>query len=252
MTHVNPMPGPDPEHRRARFAGQVAYVTGGASGIGRALVEALRREGALVEVADIHATPPTNVADSADVASSVTRVLERRGRIDLVFSNAGVLHAGFVETMAEETFDEVIAVNLRGAFLVAKHTIPALRAAGGGAIVFTGSTSALVGSPGQGAYCASKAGIMLLARTLAAELAADNIRVNCVCPGWVDTPFNDPVWAQLGGQARAAPALLGDVPLRRQAAPAEVVPAMLFLASAEACYITGEVLTVDGGLLAVR
>ena len=227
-------------------------MTGGASGIGHALVEALREEGALVEVADIQATPPTNVADSASVASSVRRVLERRGRIDLVFSNAGVLRAGSVETMAEETFDEVIAVNLRGTFLVAKHTIPALRAAGGGAMVLTGSTSALVGSPGQGAYCASKAGIMLLARTLAAELAADNIRVNCVCPGWVDTPFNDPVWAQLGGQAQAAPALLRDVPLRRQAAPEEIVPAMLFLASAEASYITGEVLTIDGGLLAAR
>lgn len=238
--------------RQERFAGQVAYVTGGASGIGRRLVEALREEGALVEVADIQATPPTDVADSASVASSVARVLDRRNRINLVFSNAGVLRAGPVETMAEETFDEVIAVNLRGAFLVAKHTIPALRAAGGGAMVFTGSTSALVGSPGQGAYCASKAGITLLARTLAAELAADNIRVNSVCPGWVDTPFNDPVWAELGGRAEAAPALLRDVPLRRQATPAEIVPAMLFLASAEASYITGEVLTIDGGLLAVR
>lgn len=238
--------------RGQRFAGRVAYVTGGTSGIGRELAEALRREGALVEVADVHETPPTNVADSASVAASVARVLDRHGRIDLVFSNAGVLRAGPVETMADEAFDEVIAVNLRGAFLVAKHTIPAVRAAGGGAMVFTGSTSALVGSPGQGAYCASKAGITLLARTLAAELAADNIRVNCVCPGWVDTPFNDPVWDELGGQARAAPALLGGVPLRRQAAPAEIVPAMLFLASAEASYVTGEVLTVDGGLVAVR
>jgi NAD(P)-dependent dehydrogenase (short-subunit alcohol dehydrogenase family) len=252
VTRAAPGAKPDMPHPRRRFADRVAYVTGGASGIGRELVDALRREGALVEVADIQATPPTDVADSASVAASVARVIERRGRIDLVFSNAGVLHAGPVETMPEETFDEVIAVNLRGAFLVAKHTIPALRAAGGGAMVFTGSTSALVGSPGQGAYCASKAGIALLTRTLAAELAADSIRVNCVCPGWVDTPFNDPVWAELGGQAHAAPALLADVPLRRQAAPEEIVPAMLFLASEEASYITGEVLTIDGGMLAVR
>lgn len=238
--------------RVQRFVGQVAYVTGGASGIGRELAEALRQEGALVEVADVRATPPTNVADAASVAASVARVLDRHNRIDLVFSNAGVLRAGPVETMPDETFDEVIGVNLRGAFLVAKHTIPALRAAGGGAMVFTGSTSALVGSPGQGAYCASKAGITLLARTLAAELAADKIRVNCVCPGWVDTPFNDPVWAEYGGQAHAAQALIGDVPLGRQATPREIVPAMLFLASAEASYITGEILTVDGGLVAVR
>lgn len=233
----------------AGFEGKVALVTGGSSGIGRVLAERLRHEGAAVVVADVSEPAPTDVSDATSVRECISRLIDAHGRLDVVFSNAGVLLAENVEAMDEAAFDRTIAVNLKGAFLVAKHAIPHLRATRGN-MVFTGSTSSLAGARGQGAYCASKAGIVGLARVLADELAGDGIRVNAVCPGWVDTPFNDPVWEYGGKGAEAA--LLSGVPMRRQARPEEVVAPMLFLASEDASYITGEVLVVDGGLMAVR
>lgn len=234
------------------YRGKVVYVTGGASGIGLALVEELRRCAALVHVADINADVPTDVSDPTSVRDSVVRALEEHGRIDVVFSNAGLLSAGDVEDIEIADFDRTVAVNLRGAFLVAKYTIPALRAANGGAMVFTGSTSSLTGARGQGAYCASKAGIVALVKVLADELAESGIRVNAVCPGWIETPFNDPVWRYAANREQTEKRLLANVPMRRQAAASEVVPTMLFLGSPSASYITGESVVVDGGLLAVR
>jgi meso-butanediol dehydrogenase / (S,S)-butanediol dehydrogenase / diacetyl reductase len=234
-----------------RFAGKVALVTGGSSGIGHMLVERLGREGAAVVVADLSEPTPTDVSDAASVQECVSRLLAAHGRLDVVFSNAGVLLAENVETMDEAVFDRTVAVNLKGAFLVAKYTIPHLRVTRGN-IVFTGSTSSLAGARGQGAYCASKAGIIGLARVLADELAEDGIRVNAVCPGWVDTPFNDPVWEYSGRDEEAKAELLSGVPMRRQARPSEIVAPMLFLATDEASYVTGEVFVVDGGLMAVR
>ncbi len=235
-----------------RLSGKAALVTGGSSGIGAALVELLRAEGAMVTVADLAEPEPTDVSDSASVQAAVRRAVASHGRLDLVFSNAGVLEADRVEEMDETMFDRALAVNLRGAFLVAKYTIPHLRAAGGGAMVLTGSTSSLVGSAGEGAYAPTKAGVMNLARVLAAELAPDQIRVNCVCPGWVDTHFNDPIWTFAGGRAQAQMATLEHVALRRQAQPVEIAKVMLFLASDAASYVTGEALVVDGGLLFVK
>lgn len=233
-----------------RFEGKVALVTGGSSGIGRMLAERLTQEGAAVVVADV-SPAPTDVSDASSVRECVDSLMAAHGRLNVVFSNAGVLLAENVETMDEAAFDRTLAVNLKGAFLVAKHTIPHLRSTRGN-LVFTGSTSSLAGARGQGAYCASKAGIVGLARVLADELAPDGIRVNAVCPGWVNTPFNDPVW-EYGGRDPAAEArLLSGVPLRRQARPEEVVAPMLFLASDEASYVTGEVFVVNGGLMAVR
>lgn len=200
-------------------------------------------------MADLSEPTPTDVADETSVRECFDRLLAAHGRLDVVFSNAGVLMAEKVETMDEAIFDRTLAVNLKGAFLVAKHAIPHLRATRGN-LVFTGSTSSLAGARGQAAYCASKAGIVGLARALADELADDGIRVNAVCPGWVDTPFNDPVWEYGGKSAEAE--LLAGVPMRRQARPEEIVEPMLFLASDGASYITGEVLVIDGGLMGVR
>lgn len=235
-----------------RFDDKVALVTGGSGAIGRALVAALRNEGATVEVADLDSKPSTDVTDEDSVRAAVERMTAAHGRIDAVFSHAGAITAGPVEQVRLEDFEHVMQVNVRGAFLVAKHTIPALRSAGGGSIVFTSSTAGLAGAPNQATYCAAKAAIINFARSLAAELAPDGIRVNTVCPGWTDTAFNDPVWDVEGGKVRAEPEFMQSVPLRRQAAPSEIVPAMLFLASKDAGYVTGETMVIDGGLLAIR
>jgi NAD(P)-dependent dehydrogenase (short-subunit alcohol dehydrogenase family) len=234
------------------FSGKVAFVTGGASGIGAELVRQLRAAGAAVAVADIAATPRVDVTDPDSIAAALQSAAAEHGRLDVVFSNAGVLMAGSVEHMPIADFDRTIAVNLRGAFLTARFAIPHLRAAGGGAIVFTASTASHVGALHEAAYDASKSGILGLVRALSVEVAVDGIRVNAVCPGWIDTPFNDPLWNEAADRAAAERGVMTTVPLRRQGRPAEVVSAMLYLASPAASYITGQNLVIDGGLLAVR
>ena len=236
---------------RHNFQDKVAIVSGGTKGIGRALSQALQTAGAVVEVFDIASNSPVDVSDAAQVARAVENVVKRHGKLDLVFSNAGFLRAGPTDTFPMETFDLTISVNLKGAFTLARACIPHLRAHQG-VIVFTSSTSGLVGASGEAAYAAAKAGIIGLARSLAAELAFDGVRVNVVAPGWIDTPFNDPVWALASDQSQAKQEALQMVPMRRQATPEELVPAMMFLASNEASYITGQVLVVDGGLSGTR
>jgi NAD(P)-dependent dehydrogenase (short-subunit alcohol dehydrogenase family) len=233
------------------LGGKVAIVSGGAGGIGSALVTALRAAGAVAEVYDIAGPSQVDVTDAKAVSAAVAGTIERHGRIDLLFSNAGYLRAGATESFPIESFDRTIAVNLRGAFLLARACIPHLKASRG-AMVFTSSTSALVGAGGEAAYAAAKAGIIGLARSLAAELAEAGVRVNVVAPGWIDTAFNDPVWALAADRRQAEDTALRMVPMRRQASPEELVPTMLYLASSAASYVTGQVVTVDGGLTTIR
>ncbi|MBY6120394.1 SDR family oxidoreductase [Mameliella alba] len=234
------------------LAGKVAVVSGGASGIGAALVSALKYEGAIVEVIDIATIPSVDISDRHAVSERVAEIMETHGQIDLVYSNAGLLKAGATEEFPVETFDRIMAVNARGAFLLAQATIPHLRTTRG-ALVFTASTSAIVGAEGEAAYAASKAAIAGLARSLAAELAGDGIRVNAIAPGWVDTPFNDPVWAHAGGdKEQAIREQLAGVPMRRQADPAEIVPTLLLMGSPASGYMTGQVVAIDGGLSTLR
>lgn len=231
--------------------GKVAIVTGGITGIGAALVSALHAEGAIVEILDIQSAQPVDVSDDRQVSVAIQRIISQRGQIDMLYSNAGILHAGPTDLFPLAQFDQIIAVNLRGAFVMARACLPHLRVTKG-AMVFTSSTSALIGSGGEAAYAASKAGIVGLMRSLAAELAPDGVRVNAVAPGWIDTPFNDPVWRYAKAHDTAADTIIAQVPMKRQAQPDEVVMAMLMLASPKAAYTTGQVIAVDGGLSVLR
>jgi NAD(P)-dependent dehydrogenase (short-subunit alcohol dehydrogenase family) len=240
-------------------------VIGAASGIGRASALRLATEGASLAVADRNGKEAkataaetggpvfqVDVTDESEVERCLASAASSLGGLTGVFSTAGMLVGSALEETSLETWTECLEVNATGAFLVAKHSIPHLKRSGGGAILLTSSTSGLAGSRGQSAYCASKHAIIGLTRALADELAEHRIRVNCLAPGWIDTPFNDPVWELMGGKGRAEAQVLEMVPQRRQASPDEVAAAAAFLLSSDASYVNGVTMEVDGGLMAVR
>lgn len=248
------------------LAGKVAVLTGGSSGIGRAAALALAREGAAIAIGDLDEqgaartareiekdggtaiVSACDVADPEQVEGLIAAAAARLGGIDVVFGNAGFLATADIGEMALEVFNKHLAVNLTANFVLAKATAQHMRRRGGGSIIFTASLGGLRGSPGSVAYNASKGGLVNMTRSLAAELGPDSIRVNCICPGWVDTPFNDPFWAH--EQPGAIDEVLRRIPLRRQSQPDEIASAVVFLAGEASSYLTGHALIIDGGLLA--
>ena len=238
-----------------RLAGKIAIVTGGLSGIGAAVAERLVAEGAQVVAADL-ATDATSLGDAklapfqADVANPdsvaalVAAVLARHGRIDCLVNSAGIgRDIPFLDTPLE-MFDRIVAINLRGTFIVGQAVARAMRDSGGGAIVNIASVSGMTGNVGRSAYGASKGGVVVLSQVMAVDLAAFGIRVNVLAPGPVETPL---VAAMHGAEIRERWA--GVVPMRRYAQPAEMAGAAAFLCSDDASYVTGHVLAVDGGFL---
>ena len=241
-----------------RFANQTVLVTGAASGIGRATAIRFAAEGAVVAVSDIDLSGAERVADeirgAGDTAhallldqadeDSVTHALApwTQPGLDVAIVNAGavLLPLRPLEATDLVEWDRLHAVNLRGAFLVARAAIPLIRQRGGGSIVFTASVSGMRGHPGSGSYAASKSGVLGLSRSMAAEVAAEGIRVNCVCPGAVATP--------MGGTPEELAPFAAINPLGRVALPEDIAAAICFLASNDARHITAAELVVDGGL----
>jgi NAD(P)-dependent dehydrogenase (short-subunit alcohol dehydrogenase family) len=243
------------------FSGRIGLITGAASGIGRATARILAERGGAVVAADVNRVGAEETAAlirsaggrAEAVGCDVTRAgdvdgaiaVARRvfGRLDVVVNCAGILRVAPLEDTSEKEWEEVLAVNLTGAFLLTRVALRALREQGGGAIVHIASRAAIRAKEGHGAYAASKAGILQLTQMAAVEGARHGIRVNCVCPGFIDTPMT-----RSGYQIDAAIVAWKDVcPLGRAGTPEDVARAMLFLASDDASFITGVALPVDGG-----
>ena len=246
-----------------RLAGRVAVVTGARRGIGRASAERLASEGASVALLDAHEGVletareleaggagargwVMDVSDEDAVRACLDEVVASFGGIDILHSHAGVLMpaSAIDETVAR--WDRTFAVNVRGMFLMARAALPSMRLRGGGAIVLTGSMSGIIAESEFLAYCASKAAVNQMARQLALDYAADNIRVNAVCPGWVDTNFNDEFLEGMT-QDEVDALVREQVPLGRQGTAQDVAAAVAFLVSDDAAYITGHQLVIDGG-----
>jgi NAD(P)-dependent dehydrogenase (short-subunit alcohol dehydrogenase family) len=232
-------------------------VTGGTSGIGRAVADRLTAEGVRVATLDIQPGAPGELALSADVSDedalqhAVAEVADAFGGLDVVVPNAAVQLAGQddrADRLDRATWQRTIDVNLTGAYLTAKHGITALLRSGGGSVVFVASPAGLYGiARGLDAYSASKAGVAGLVRVLAADYAGEGIRVNGVLPGITETPMNH--WWMDDPEQRVA--IAASIPLGRPARAEEIAGAVAFLASQDASYVTGALWSVDGGLTAV-
>ncbi len=230
------------------LAGQVALVSGGSGGIGLAIIHALQQAGAEAVSLDLASPGEKGIAwvkgdlrDDASVAAAVEEVFQRHGRLDLVIHAAGVTRDAVLWKLPVADWDLVQAVNLRGAFLLLRHAVPALRRGKGGRIVLIGSINGSRGKFGLTAYAASKAGLIGLAKSAARETARFGILVNVVEPGMVRTPMTDAL-PQKVRDAAAAESLLGGL-----LEPADVAAAVLFLCGPGASQITGQILRVDGG-----
>ena len=243
-----------------QWADKVALVAGGGSGIGRATCEIFAERGGAVAVADINEKAARSVAEAItakggkaaacpcdvtrweQVEAAVGTARRVLGRLDVAINCAGTLRSHLLEETSESEWNEMLSVNLTGAFLVTKAAMRAMREQGGGAIVHIASRMAIRVKEGCGAYAAAKAGILSLTRMAALEGAPHGIRVNCVCPGFIDTPMT-----RSGYTDDAFVGWNKVCPLGRPGRPEDIAKAMLFLASDEASFITGVTLPVDGG-----
>lgn len=256
-----------------RLKDKIALISAAGSGTGRAGALIFAREGAKVVVADIDPQAAEETVrlvkkgggEAVSVAVDCGKVAEVRrmvdaavkgyGRLDILWNHAGIPGPGSIETTEEEDFDRAMAVNVKGAFFATKFAIPHLKAAGGGAILFTSSVSGLRASPWSPSYSLAKGGLVTLTMSLAVYLAPHGIRVNCICPGSIDSPMAR-VFVDRSGklQGEAMDNALREnarkAPMSRMASPEEIANAALFLASDEASFITGTSMPVDGGKVA--
>ncbi len=248
----------------AGFAGKVVFVTGAASGIGRATALAFAARGSSVVAADVseqgnretarlidkqggRALPiRCDVTRAEDVKAGLARTIEVFGRLDFAFNNAGIEPRKPAPTAEyeEEEWNRIIDTNLRGVFLCMKHEIPLILEQGGGAIVNTSSGAGIIGIKGSPAYTAAKHGVIGLTRAAALDYAAHNIRVNAVCPGYIDTPMMNRF---TGGTTEGRGKVIAEEPVGRIGKPEEIAAAVVWLCSDAAAFVVGHALVVDGG-----
>src|SRR5436853_27527 len=247
-----------------RFTGKVAFVTGAAGGIGRAVALAFAREGAGVAVADVSEqgnqetarmikerggralAVRCDVTRLEDVKAALDKTIEAFGRLHFAFNNAGVEPKKTAPTADydEEEWNRIIDIDLRGVFLCMKYEIPLILKTGGGAIVNTSSGAGVIGIKGSPAYTAAKHGVIGLTRAAALDYASQNLRINAVCPGYVDTPMMDRF---TGGTAEGRAKVIAEEPVGRMGKPEEIANTVLWLCSEGAGFVVGHALVADGG-----
>ena len=244
---------------------RVAIITGAGSGIGRAGALIMAREGAHVVVADINLANAeetvgliaeaggsaeslvVDVTDDKALEAGIAATAARHGRIDILHNHAGTQVAGDLEQVTIDGFDKSWSLNVRAHFMAARFAMPIMKKAGKGVILNTSSSSGVLYDREMIAYTTTKHAVIAMTRQMAGDYAKFGIRVNALCPGWVDTPFNEPFIAQMGGRGAIEGYIAEKVPLGRWADVSEIAEPILFLVSDRSSYMTGQILVVDGG-----
>jgi NAD(P)-dependent dehydrogenase (short-subunit alcohol dehydrogenase family) len=246
-----------------RLAGKRVLLTGGVANIGLAILESFVEEGATVSVIDIDETKghalesrfgdkvrffKTDISSEDEIKVAIEKSSGWMQGLDTMVLNAGIQLSGRIEEFSTENWDKVFKINVRANFIFAREALPHLRRAKKSSVVLMSSLAGKRGGTGLTCYSSSKAAVIGLTTTLAIELAADGVRVNAVCPGWIDTPFNQPVIDFMGGREKQESVVRTAIPLGRQATPNEVAPLFVYLASDESSYVTAQAINVDGGV----
>lgn len=251
-----------------RLSGKVALITGGGTGIGQAIALAMAKEGSAVVVVGRRPekleqtrnqvehlggkclTIRGDATIAADAARAVKSAEDAFGNVNVLVNNAGAWSASTVETIAEEDWDRLMAVNLKGPFLMSRAVLPSMRRAGGGSIVNIGSVLGIAAIRDRAAYCTSKGGVLMLTKAMALDHAKDQVRVNCICPSIVESDMTASLFADTLSAQKIRESRLQTIPLGRFGKPLDVAALAVFLASDESSWMTGTAIPLDGGVTA--